>query len=137
MSGCCSSEQNSSPKKSACPSCNAISASVSTTTMQLHLIQPWQRELNALGYYFCKSADCNTVYFDDRGSLFNTNALRTRVGIKSSDEDALVCYCYGVSKKQSYDKTIKDYVVSRTKAGQCDCTNRNPSGRCCLKDFPR
>jgi len=34
------------------------------------------------------------------------------------------------------DKRLKDFVVEQTKADVCACDIRNPSGRCCLKDFP-
>jgi hypothetical protein len=28
-------------------------------------------------------------------------------------------------------------VMAQTKAGLCSCDTSNPSGRCCLKDFPK
>jgi len=48
-----------------------------------------------------------------------------------------VCYCFGVSRSDfRNDPATKDYVIAQTKAGLCSCDTSNPSGRCCLKDFP-
>jgi len=35
------------------------------------------------------------------------------------------------------DPGIRDFVVAQTRLGLCACDTRNPSGRCCLIDFPR
>jgi len=105
--------------------------------MQQHLINPWEQPLNSNRYYFCKSPNCSAVYFDELSNVFNTDSIRQELGIKSTSKDALICYCFGVSKKFADDPSIKNYVMSKTKAKECDCINRNPSGRCCLKDFPK
>ena len=49
----------------------------------------------------------------------------------------MLCYCFGVSRAD-FDRNpgTKDFVTAQTKAGLCACETSNPSGRCCLKDFP-
>jgi len=64
--------------------------------------------------------------------------LRTRVVAKEQDGDALLCHCFGVTKADfEREPSARDFVVEQTKAGRCSCQTSNPSGRCCLKDFPK
>jgi hypothetical protein len=50
----------------------------------------------------------------------------------------MLCYCFGVTKADARsDPGIKKFVMAQTKLGLCACEMRNPSGRCCLPDFPR
>jgi len=64
--------------------------------------------------------------------------MRTPVGVKEASADTLLCYCFGVSKQDfQTDPATREFVVAQTKAGLCSCDTRNPSGRCCLKDFPK
>ena len=61
-----------------------------------------------------------------------------RSAIKEYNEDRLICYCYGVTMKQaSTNSNIKPFVIQETKEDSCACETRNPSGRCCLKNFPK
>ena len=53
----------------------------------------------------------------------------------------LVCYCFKHTKKdieQDYIKnsrsTIMAKIAAEKKAGECDCTTKNPKGRWCLAD---
>jgi hypothetical protein len=60
------------------------------------------------------------------------------VGAKDLSGNAPLCYCFGVSKADAInDPAIRDYVLTKTKRGICSCETSNPSGCCCLKDFPR
>ena len=71
------------------------------------------------------------------GSVINKAELRTPVGIKEKTDDIFSCYCFGVTKLQAkQDTAIKTYVTKQTKEKNFTCDIRNPSGRCCLKDFP-
>ncbi len=123
--------------KATCPECAEACASVLAQTIKHHLKQPWLWHDGGMDYYFCASQGCDTVYFAlDKGETITQDQLRTQVGIKSRAEDAMVCYCFDVCRQGAQNKDIKAYVVAQTKAGQCACKIRNPSGRCCLKDFP-
>jgi hypothetical protein len=78
------------------------------------------------------------VYFGADDSVILQPQLRTTVGMKSSSELSLLCYCFGVSRADvASGNAIRDFVVAQTKLGLCSCETSNPSGRCCLKDFPR
>ena len=139
MSDCCSSSCQSSEvkKKSPCPHCQNNGTLVSTTTIEHHLKQAWHWQAPDQTYYFCDSTDCAVAYFSD-DSIIQQSELRLKIGIKTQQADDLICYCYGVSLRQAKENPeIKAFVVDKTKQSNCACETRNPSGRCCLKDFPK
>lgn len=95
----------------------------------------WRQTANR--YFFCDDTACDVVYFGDDGSTLLKSQLRTQVGLKEASGDAPLCYCFGISKRDfANDPATRDFVVAQTKAGRCSCETSNPSGRCCLKDFP-
>ncbi len=90
------------------------------------------------GYYFCTDPECNVVYFGEDNSVIEKALLRTQVGIKEQSENAQVCYCFGVTRAEA-TKTpqAKAFVLHETKQHACACETHNPSGRCCLSEFPK
>lgn len=147
MSDCCNSDKvgcdsesksKSFPRKFTCPQNSKDYIAVTKKTILHHIIAPWKNKLREEQYYFCDDPKCNVVYFGLNGSVINKSELRTKVGIKEQDEDTLICYCFGISKMSAKQNTkIKDYVTKNTKEKLCACDIQNPSGRCCLKDFPK
>ena len=139
MSNCCTSSCQSSQtkKKSPCPQCHNNGTLVSTTTIEHHLKQPWQWQADNQHYYFCDDPACEVAYFS-ADSRIKQSELRLKIGIKTQNPDDLICYCYGVSVQQAKaNPEIKAFVVDKTKQSNCACETRNPSGRCCLKDFSK
>ena len=146
MSDCCdnseceneSFENKSSPRKFTCPANEQQYIAVEIKTILQHIKSPWNKSLDEDKYYFCDDTECDVVYFGIKGSLINKSDLRTIVGIKETDGSALICYCFGVSKSLATKKPeIKEFVIQQTREHNCACDVRNPSGRCCLKDFPK
>lgn len=140
MSECCSLSSCSTPRQQThcCPANGAECRTVSSKTIAHHIARPWEWSDRGHSYYFCEDADCDVVYFSDDDKVILQSQLRTRVGKKSRSDDALICYCFGVSRADAWeDPSIKDYVVEQTRQKICSCETSNPSGRCCLKDFPR
>lgn len=140
MSSCCSNSKTptSAPTKHPCPKNNKDGVLVPTSTIYHHLKQPWKWQAQDQAYYFCDDPDCDVVYFSEDNSIIEENKLRTKVGIKTQADNDLICYCYGVSLNEAkQDTSIKDFVIKMTKQNSCACETRNPSGRCCLKDFPK
>lgn len=89
-------------------------------------------------YYFCDDKNCDVVYYAADDTIITKSMLRDRVGIKEPDDNALICYCFGVTRAQARsNKSIKAFVIEQTKNARCTCKTSNPSGRCCLKDFPK
>lgn len=145
MSDCCGSscetkntDKNPAPRKFTCPANSEEYIPVATKTMLQHLKSPWNKSLSAEQFYFCSDNNCDVVYFGLEGSVINKNELRQPIGVKEKDENALICYCFGVTKTMAKENSeIKNYVKQQTKQHNCACDIRNPSGRCCLKDFPK
>ena len=132
MSGCCA---TSPARKRPCPRCGQPGMAVGARTLLHHLKQPW--EWKSQDAWFCENPDCEVIYFLADQGIFTQADIRTPVGIKSDDGDALLCYCFGIDRKTLAARPkLKDFVIERTRDSQCDCGIRNPSGRCCLKHFP-
>jgi hypothetical protein len=85
----------------------------------LHQIaEPWCWDGLQDTYFFCDDPDCE--------------------GAKEGSKGALLCYCFGVSFHDAVENPeIRQFVIEQTKKGICACEIRNPSGKCCLKDFPK
>lgn len=139
MSDCCGNSQPEStgPARHKCPVNGREYAEVSLATILHHLRQPWLANLKQQRYFFCQDPDCDVVYFGEDDVLVRQSELRTPVGIKSHQGNATLCYCFGVSREDAEgDPEIRDFVIRQTREKNCACESRNPSGRCCLKDFP-
>lgn len=140
MADCCTSNSkpSSNPNKRCCPVDNSEYVRVNQKTIQQHLKSPWRHPLTAQHYYFCSNPECDVVYFGDDDSLITTSEVRELVGQKQTGKDRILCYCFGITLADAEnDPTAKTYVIQQTKEGLCSCETRNPSGRCCLKDFPK
>jgi hypothetical protein len=125
------------PNKRRCPANGLECAEVSVRTISHHIRAAWEWAHYADHYYFCEDPGCDVVYFGEDGSTILKSQLRTRVGTKDDAGNSLLCYCYGISKEDfQRNPTTKDFVMAQTKAGLCSCETSNPSGRCCLKNFP-
>ena len=139
MSNCCNTSCSSAKhaKKMQCPVCDKPGNEVSQQTITQHISSPWKWKPTTDRFFFCDNANCKVTYFGDDDSTINMSQLRTLIGIKHKSEDALICYCYGVTRQIAKNNPqAKAFVIEQTKNKHCDCVNRNPSGQCCLKDFP-
>lgn len=140
MSDCCSLSDSKPvhPNKHRCPVNGIEYAEVSARTIAHHIKHAWQWDGNGRRFFFCEDPDCDVVYFGDDDSVILTSQLKTEVGVKTTAEHATLCYCFGVTRADALnDPAIRNYVVAQTRLGLCSCDTSNPSGRCCLKNFPR
>lgn len=138
MSDCCSTNtpSNANDRKHTCPGDGKEYHRVDYTTVIHHLATPWQDTPKEQNYYFCDSPDCDVVYFGQDDSTINKDRIRTTVGVKERSEDAMICYCFDVTRRQAQeDPRAKAFIIEQTKNGSCSCATNNPSGKCCLKDF--
>lgn len=139
MSDCCSSSgKKTHPKKGTCPLDGYEYLEIPVSTIIHHIAKPWAWDDQGETYYFCDNPDCDVVYFSVTNQIITRTQLRTDVGQKDLSDSATLCYCFGLTRGEFLlDKGTKAYVVDQTKNKTCACDSRNPSGRCCLKDFPR
>ena len=134
MNDCCSTDRPPiNLRKCRCPVNGREYSEVSIRTIVHHIKDPWHWDSKGHRYFFCDDSRCEVAYFADDGSVILKAQLRTR----EQFPDALVCYCFGVTKTGAKDPRAKAFVVQQTSQGQCSCVTSNPSGRCCLADFPK
>lgn len=139
MADCCQNTGGkTSPKMAVCPVNGQSYPRVESKTVLHHLRTPWQVELPQQAYYFCDSPDCEVVYFGEDARIFTQADLRTQVGQKSQQSDRTLCYCFGVTQRDTLnDDRARQFVIAQTRDKTCHCETHNPSGRCCLKDFAK
>ncbi len=141
MSGCCNtlpSESGETPEKRKpvpCPVCGQRAMPVETVTVLHHVRQPWSVDLQG-AWWVCENPDCEQAYIGEERRV-HVSQMRDLPAGKQTAEEALVCFCFGVSRQHAKAPSVREFVVQMTRDKQCDCTIRNPAGRCCLKDFPR
>jgi hypothetical protein len=111
---------------------------VGRQTVLHHARKPWAKNLPEQRYYFCTDTHCDVVYFGEDKSLILRDEMRETVGQKSRHPQRTVCYCFDIKRSdiQHNPQPLKQFVIEQTKDSQCDCRIRNPSGKCCLKEFP-
>lgn len=140
MSECCSTKSSKLdfPKKHCCPVNGKEYRLISSQTIKHHIKAPWLWDEKEQGYYFCSDPDCSVAYFGLDNSIIEKSMLRTTIGLKEKSENELICYCFGVTKKEAKNNSeVNKFVLAETKKKQCACQIRNPSGKCCLSDFPK
>jgi hypothetical protein len=126
------------PRKLRCPANGIEYAEVPARTVSHHIRQAWQWADRGRRYFYCDAPGCDIVYFSDDGIVIPTAQLRSVIGVKTPSGHAPLCYCFGISKADALNEPgIRDFVVEQTRCGLCSCDTSNPSGKCCLKDFPR
>ena len=137
MSNCCSTRKIT---KTNCPKCDETCKSISQSTVLQHLSYPFNFDVDTDDFFYCSNNLCNISYFSTSGSLFSTSQVRDKVAL----QQGWLCYCFDISQKQyqhalenNTASKIKNFVVAKTKAHQCACEIRNPSGQCCLADFKK
>jgi Zinc binding domain len=137
MSDCCASNP---PKATTqiCPQCGTTCKNVELRTLYHQVRFPENQGIISDNYYYCPSKDCATAYFLIAGNTIPKQHLTTYQDIQNDK----LCYCFDIdtadyqialSTKQA--EAIKNFVIQRTKSGECACETRNPSGQCCLAKF--
>jgi Zinc binding domain len=136
MTDCCASN----PPKAAiqpCPECGTACKCVEMRTIYHQVKFPVNQEIISDSYYFCLSRDCATAYFSVAGNTIPKRQLTTYQEIQNDK----LCYCFDIDTADyltalSTNKAeIKNFVIQRTKSGECACELKNPSGQCCLAKF--
>lgn len=140
MKNCCSDSdcKNTSLKKYRCPVNLIKYPEVSVQTIIHHINKPWEWKPKAKHYYFCNDSSCYVAYFGDNGDIIPKTQLRSHSEQASFPQSELLCYCFGITTSDVTDQpSIRDFVIEQTKKGLCSCKTHNPSGLCCLKNFPK
>jgi len=123
-----------------CPTNGKPGKQVDTQTVKAMLTLPLT-EIRQTKYYFCREADCPTIYYSDDGTqTFVESDLRERVYQKHMNEDdVFVCYCFRYTPagirdelRETGKSSVIESINDGIRFGQCACDIRNPQGSCCL-----
>jgi hypothetical protein len=132
------------PRQAVCPVNGKTYKYIPRKTLLQHVRFPLNQHLLEQGYYFCSSPQCDVVYFGEDGAVISSADIRESVGQKRVNAERTLCYCFDITDKAVHEEIAAHgyspsyhFVVSQTRQANCACESRNPSGRCCLKDFPR
>ena len=143
-SGCSVPDTRKTKAKVICASCGAVGHRVARKTLLHQLKHSELMTLHGASFHFCAKIDCDVVYFGEGGATYTQDQVRQKVGRKSTDRQRTICYCFDVSEsgvREELEKTgkskSKTFVMEQVKLKNCACEIRNPSGQCCLKDFPK
>jgi len=89
-------------------------------------------------YFYCASKACPVAYFSETGNIITKRKLRTYNDIMGDK----LCYCFDIDATQYQSAlsgntadAIRNFVMQKTKSGECACNIRNPNGQCCLASF--
>jgi hypothetical protein len=130
--------------KVVCPECGEKAKGVLGKTLQHLLTEAAKEKLLCFdGFYYCKTASCEVVYFRDE-TILTQKAMSVVVGCKEGASPATVCYCFAWTKEkiqaeiEAMGKTtaLEDIKAKMENPG-CACEVLNPSGGCCLGDVTK
>ncbi len=127
--------------KVACPACGEEAKCVLGKTLEYLLTDEEKSKLSCFdGFYYCKTASCEAVYFRDDETLTQKD-MRVIVGLKDGATPATTCYCFDWTEEKikaelqesGETKALEDIKHKMDTVG-CSCEILNPSGGCCLGD---
>lgn len=122
-----------------CPRCGAGGQPVHTVTLK-HMVEPeFLEAVTKPGFQFCRSPECDVVYFHPDGERLTKAGVRVRVGLKEKEDPVPICYCFGFTETMAREEiefsgkcTIPERIAAEMKAERCACEVRNPQGSCCF-----
>lgn len=117
-----------------CPKCGESCKSVEHKTLYHQLKFPENQVVFEDKYYFCTAKNCTVGYFSISNHIIPKSFLRTHEEIEGNK----LCYCFDINVAAltaDNVEAIKNFVIQKTKSGDCACDVKNPSGQCCLAKF--
>jgi len=123
-----------------CPACNQKGRSVQKLTLESLLVDSAKSRLGEAALRFCRTADCDVVYFDEaHEQTFLTTDVKVPVFQKTDEASRPVCYCFthtvgSIQREVAETGTsgVPESIGAKCKAGLDACEENNPQGSCCL-----
>lgn len=137
---CCAPNLENRVEINQCPACGSQGKKVDSITLKA-MLNISLLAVRDVPYFFCRTADCDVVYFSGDGQQdFTKTQVREPVFQKEAhNKDVFVCYCFRHSPTSiraellnTGHSTVIAEINTGIKAGQCACEVRNPQGSCCL-----
>jgi len=146
MEDCCEIHPPKTIGPAKCPKCEALGRPVGRITLGA-LLKPERRSQipKQEKFSFCRTPNCDVVYFRQGEVLFRKKDLSVRVGLKEpSDPTVPVCYCFDWTPEkiraeieETGRSTALEQVKELMKADKCFCEVTNPQGSCCLGNISK
>jgi hypothetical protein len=119
-------------RRPVCPRNGQPGRGVPLRTLLHQVRAPWRFAVTPDAWFHCGDPHCAVVYFDTGGTLIARDDLRT----VTDHGERLLCHCFGITQHDLDTRPdLAAFVVAQTRAGNCACEVRNPSGRCCLREL--
>ena len=145
MTECCPVGPSDWPEVLTCPVTGRAGKQVDALTVR-SLVRQLPLGIPPTAYYFCDDPGCDVVYFpgNRQAPLFRRADLWVRVGVKENEDPVPECYCFGFTRQDIADEmcttgrsTVAERIAAESRAGNCACELKNPSGKCCLGEVTR
>jgi hypothetical protein len=127
---------------SMCPVCGMKGQTVSVLTVK-SLVREHTRVSPTANYKFCRSEDCDVVYFSTN-AVFRKPDVKVCVGLKEKEGSIQLCYCFDYTRediRRDIERLghtdIAQKIKAEINAGFCACEVKNPSGKCCLGEVTK
>lgn len=144
MGGCCDAPNAIHSPIALCPRCHEIGRPVADETILAILKPDIATPLLAVERRFCKTPNCDVLYYGADGREVPKAAAAVRVGVKETEDPVPLCYCFDFTRSdvraeidRTGNSTIPDRITAEIQAGRCACEVTNPSGVCCLGEVKR
>ncbi|AZR74506.1 (2Fe-2S)-binding protein [Anoxybacter fermentans] len=140
MSSCCSSQENVSK---VCPVCGREGQIVKSITVKNLVIEEEVKRVEERDYYICFNPECEVVYFDNEGEIFNQQQIKVPIWYKKGADPKYICYCARVTEDEIIDavtngaKDIKSVMEMTGAMKEGKCLINNPTGKCCHQEVKK
>src|SRR5712692_1981904 len=105
MSSCCATNGNRPVQAAHCPECDRKGRHVDPITVKALLRPDALARLESGAYSFCPTPTCPVVYFSsEAGSVYHTEDLKVRVGLKETEDPVSICYCFGHTRASAWEE---------------------------------
>ena len=129
MSDCC--PNTASKTTTICPACRTRCKPVDIHTLYHQVRSPENRTISIDNYYFCPDKECAIGCFSTTGNPIPKQQLTTYNDMLNDK----LCYYFDIDTAEylmalntNQAEAIKQIAIQRTKAGECACETKNPSG---------
>jgi len=121
-----------------CPHCGRVGKTVSLLTLKHQVKLAHLTAVEAGPFAFCRSPECEVVYFNGTGTGLSLADVR-QVPTGKTSANPQLCYCFGFDVEMVRSEirttgqcTVPRRIAAEMKAARCACEIRNPQGSCCF-----
>jgi len=123
-----------------CPTCGQPTLKVKEEAVKNQLANAQILSSKKTKWQVCISESCDTAYIQNDKQI-KKNELKSPVFFKDKTEEALVCFCYKISRDEiklaigNGCKSVSEVYKYLKKSKSGSCSNNNPLGKSCSSVF--